>query len=156
MDLPNRKIPPHHLDRTALYTDFETRVAYLHRFHNFTKRTCSRQASYPQKDTLLRALLDDIAALQEGRKYLKAVAPTIAHMLYEKLHETDLTAQAFATRSTSEEVSAEELEDRFSEMSLSHREMRHRRMGILLRWYLTRLCGDPSKVEFWMYMDKMA
>ncbi|KAL1954737.1 hypothetical protein VTO42DRAFT_737 [Malbranchea cinnamomea] len=39
----------------------------------------------------------DIAAFKDGAKFLKAVAPSIAHKLYEKLLTTDLTAQAFRT-----------------------------------------------------------
>jgi hypothetical protein len=96
----------------------------------------------------LTAIPDDIAALKDGSKFVKAIIPTIAHKVYEKLLQTDITARAFHNQSTRLEEDVGEFYNAESP-AIQRRKM-------FLRWYMTRLCGDPNKLEFWMYLDKVA
>lgn len=92
-------------------------------------------------------ITDDIEALISGSKYIKALIPAVVNIVYHKLLQYDITARAFQTRSTSFEGPLDEFPDENSPQIL------HRKM--FLRGYLNRLCSDPSKLEFWEYLDKV-
>lgn len=95
-----------------------------------------------------RALsIDDIEALITGSKYIKALIPAVVNIVYKKLLQYDITARAFTTRSTSFEGPLDDQPDENSPQIL------HRKM--FLRAYLNKLCSDPSKLEFWEYLDKV-
>lgn len=119
--------PIQHIDRKDLYTNLEARIQYLHSFLDFG--------------------YDDIEALTTGSKYIKALIPAVVNIVYKKLLQYDITARAFQTRSTSFEGPLDEFPDENSP------QIKHRK--IFLRWYLSRLCSDPSRMEFWEYMDKV-
>ncbi|KAF4950479.1 hypothetical protein FGADI_8185 [Fusarium gaditjirri] len=119
--------PMKHIDREDLYTNLEARVQYLHSFLDFSSR--------------------DIEALITGAKYVKALIPAVVNIVYKKLLQYDITARAFTTRSTSFEGPLDEIPDENSPQIL------HRKM--FLRAYLMKLCSDPSKMEFWEYLDKV-
>ncbi|PGH19234.1 hypothetical protein AJ80_04099 [Polytolypa hystricis UAMH7299] len=116
-----------HINRKELYTDLETRIHYLHSFLDFNS--------------------NDIEALISGSKYIKALIPAIVNIVYRKLLQYDITARAFQTRSTSFDGPLEPFPDENSPQIL------HRKM--FLRGYLNRLCSDPSRMEFWEYLDKV-
>ncbi|CRG90234.1 hypothetical protein PISL3812_07277 [Talaromyces islandicus] len=117
----------HHIDRKDLYTDLESRIHYLHTFLDFSS--------------------SDIEALINGSKYIKALIPAIVNIVYHKLLQYDITARAFQTRSTSFEGPLDEFPSEDSPQIM------HRKM--FLRGYLVKLCSDPSKMEFWEYLDKV-
>lgn len=88
-----------------------------------------------------------MTALTEGQRYIKAIIPDIVNMVYKKLLKHDITARIFSTRDSRIE------EDpvywpREEDFLIKHRK-------ILLRWYLTKLNSDPSKLEYWQYLDKV-
>lgn len=89
----------------------------------------------------------DIEALVSGSKYIKALIPAIVNIVYKKLLQYDITARAFETRSTSYEGPVDPNLTEYSPQIL------HRKM--FLRGYLTKLCSDPSQMEFWEYLDKV-
>ncbi|KAM0514478.1 hypothetical protein ACHAPE_006771 [Trichoderma viride] len=119
--------PIRHIQREDLYTNLEMRIQYLHSFLDFSSR--------------------DIDALVNDSKYIKALIPAVANIVYKKLLQYDITAQAFTVRSTSYEGPLDEIPDENSPQIL------HRKM--FLRAYLSKLCSDPSKMEFWEYLDKV-
>ncbi|KAK7190876.1 hypothetical protein DPSP01_007859 [Paraphaeosphaeria sporulosa] len=119
--------PMMHFDRRELYTDLETRVRYLHSFLDFSSR--------------------DIEALISGAKYIKALIPALVNIVYKKLLQYDITARAFETRSTSYEGPVD------MNLNETSPQILHRKM--FLRAYLTKLCSDPSKMEYWEYLDKV-
>ncbi|KAL1953117.1 hypothetical protein VTO42DRAFT_3576 [Malbranchea cinnamomea] len=119
--------PIQHIDRKDLYTNLESRIQYLHTFLDFSS--------------------NDIEALISGSKYIKALIPAVVNIVYRKLLQYDITARAFQTRSTSFEGPLDEYPDENSPQVL------HRKM--FLKGYLNRLCTDPSKLEFWEYLDKV-
>lgn len=69
------------------------------------------------------------------------------NIVYKKLLQYDITARAFETRSTSYEGPVD------PNLSENSPQILHRKM--FLRGYLTKLCSDPSKMEFWEYLDKV-
>jgi hypothetical protein len=89
----------------------------------------------------------DIEALVRGAKYIKALIPAIVNIVYKKLLQYDITARAFSTRSTSYEGPIA------PDLSEDSPQILHRKL--FLRGYLTKLCSDPSKMEFWEYLDKV-
>ncbi|KAH6690353.1 Protoglobin-domain-containing protein [Plectosphaerella plurivora] len=113
--------------REDLYTDIEARVRYLHSFVDFNHR--------------------DIEALVTGSKYTKALIPAVVNIVYKKLLQYDITARAFTTRSTSFEGPMDDMPDENSPQIM------HRKM--FMRAYLNKLCSDPSRMEFWEYLDKV-
>ncbi|KAI9150112.1 globin-like-protein [Paramyrothecium foliicola] len=119
--------PMKHVSREDLYTDLEARILYLQSFLDFSS--------------------NDIEALITGSKYIKALVPAVVNIVYKKLLQYDITARAFTTRSTSFEGP---LDDKLNEDSP---QILHRKM--FLRAYLNKLCSDPSKMEFWEYLDKV-
>ncbi|KFA72429.1 hypothetical protein S40288_08032 [Stachybotrys chartarum IBT 40288] len=116
-----------HIDREDLYTNLEARIRYLHSFIDFSTR--------------------DIDALISGSKYIKALIPAIVNIVYKKLLQYDITARAFTTRSTSYDGPIDDILDETSPQIL------HRKL--FLRAYLAKLCSDPSRMEFWEYLDKV-
>ncbi|EED16672.1 conserved hypothetical protein [Talaromyces stipitatus ATCC 10500] len=116
-----------HIDRKDLYTNLEDRIHYLHTFLDFSS--------------------NDIEALISGSKYIKALIPAVVNIVYRKLLQYDITARAFQTRSTSFEGPLDEFPSEDSPQIM------HRKM--FLRGYLVKLCSDPSKMEFWEYLDKV-
>lgn len=119
-----------HIDRKDLYTNLEARIQYLHTFLDFSSR--------------------DIEALISGSKYIKALIPAVVNIVYHKLLQYDITARAFVTRSTS---FSGPLDAQISQLDESSPQIRHRKS--FLRAYLSKLCSDPSKLEFWEYLDKV-
>ncbi|OJJ74163.1 hypothetical protein ASPBRDRAFT_119972 [Aspergillus brasiliensis CBS 101740] len=118
---------PRHIDRKALYTDLEARINYLQRFLDFNA--------------------DDVATLVRGAKYVKALAPTVVDKVYAKLLEFDITARVFRTRNTA----IEEEPDDYP--TIDSPTVQRRRQ--FLRWYMTKLCSDPTKPEFWRYLNQV-
>lgn len=90
---------------------------------------------------------DDVEALTSGSKYIKALIPAVVNIVYKKLLETDITARAFHTRNTADERPVEEYLDEDSP------QIKRRKM--FLRWYLTKMCSDPTQMEFWRYLNKV-
>ncbi|KAE8453316.1 hypothetical protein EG329_011383 [Mollisiaceae sp. DMI_Dod_QoI] len=119
--------PMQTISRHDLYTSLETRVQYLQSFLDFSSR--------------------DIEALISGGKYIKQLIPAVVNIVYKKLLEYDITARAFTTRSTSYEGPIDEVVDEDSP------QIKHRKM--FLTAYLNKICSDPSKFEFWEYLDKV-
>ncbi|CAL5867605.1 uncharacterized protein PFLUO_LOCUS1824 [Penicillium psychrofluorescens] len=119
---------PKHVDRKALYVNFEERIKYLHDFLEFG--------------------IADVEALVTGAKYVKALIPTVVTLVYEKLLQRDITSRAFHTRSTAKEKPEDE--DWLTEDT-----PQIQRRKVFLRWYLNRLCQDPTKMEFWRYIGKV-
>ncbi|KKK22756.1 hypothetical protein P175DRAFT_0492865 [Aspergillus ochraceoroseus IBT 24754] len=119
--------PMKHVDRKSLYTRLETRINYLKDFLDFTS--------------------SDAEALAWGSKYIKTLIPAVVNLVYRKLLETDITARAFHTRDTSVETP---VEDFFHEDSP---QIQRRKM--FLRWYLTKICSDPTHMDFWRYLNKV-
>ncbi|CAN8104777.1 unnamed protein product [Discula destructiva] len=122
-----RARPMRHIDRKDLYTNLEARIQYLHTFLDFGS--------------------NDIEALESSAKYIKQLIPALVNIVYHKLLQYDITARAFETRSTSYEGPVDpNLHD--NSPQILHRKM-------FLRAYLTKLCSDPSTMEFWYYLDKV-
>lgn len=96
---------------------------------------------------LTRNWIDDIEALISGSKYIKALIPAVVNIVYRKLLQYDITARAFQTRSTSFEGPLDEFPSEDSP------QIKHRKL--FLKGYLNKLCSDPSKLEFWEYLDKV-
>jgi len=120
---------PHvqHIDRKELYTSLPARIRYLHSFLDFNK--------------------DDQAALLLAAKPLESLIPAVVNIVYKKLLSYDITSRAFQTRSTSYEGPIDNLP------SLDSPQIKYRKM--FLRGYLRRLCSDPTKMEYWEYLDKV-
>ncbi|KAF2461343.1 Protoglobin-domain-containing protein [Lineolata rhizophorae] len=116
-----------HIDRKDLYTSLEARIQYLHSFLDFSS--------------------NDIESLIVGSKYIRALIPALVNIVYKKLLQYDITARAFTTRSTSYDGPVDEMPDENSP------QIQYRKM--FLRGYLQKLCSDPSKMEFWEYLDKV-
>ncbi|KAK6345303.1 hypothetical protein TWF718_007222 [Orbilia javanica] len=116
-----------HIDRTELYTSLPVRIQFLHSFLEFGP--------------------EDVAALIAGQKYVKALIPAIVNIVYKKLLKYDITARVFTTRNSRDEgpVSSWASED---SAQIMHRKM-------FLRWYLTKLNSDCTRMEYWEYLDKV-
>jgi len=124
---PLLRRPMKHIDRKELYTNLEARIQYLHSFLDFSS--------------------NDIEALISGAKYIKALIPAMVNIVYQKLLQYDITARAFETRSTSYEGPVD--------LGLNENSPQILYRKMFLRGYLTKLCSDPSKMEFWEYLDKV-
>ena len=92
--------------------------------------------------------LADIEALASGSKYIKQLIPAVVNLVYKKLLQYDITSRAFNTRST---ASSKEEEEDF----LSEETPQIQRRKMFLRWYLIRLCQDPTSMDFWRYLNKV-
>ncbi|GES63776.1 hypothetical protein AFGD_004294 [Aspergillus terreus] len=113
--------------RKELYTSFGKRMEYIKAFVGFTD--------------------DDAIIFNKGAKYLKAAIPTLAHRLYERMLEFDITARALRTRTTTSDSPVDDL------FTIDSPQVQRRK--IFWKWYLTRFCSDPSQLEYWEYLDKV-
>ncbi|KGO71740.1 hypothetical protein PITC_027530 [Penicillium italicum] len=129
MDYSTKSAPePVHVERKLLYTSLEERIKYLHSFLDFNS--------------------SDIEALLTGNKYIKQLIPAVVNLVYKKLLQYDITSRAFHTRTTVDETEPEE--------GYLHEETpKIKRRKMFLRWYLTRICQDPTTMDFWRYLDKV-
>jgi hypothetical protein len=116
-----------HIERKELYTSLEKRLEYFKAFIGWDH--------------------DDEAALALAAKPLVALVPAVVNIVYKKLLSFDITARAFSTRSTSYEGPLDDYP------SLDSPQIQYRKM--FLRGYLRKLCSDPSKIEYWQYLDKV-
>lgn len=135
--------PIKHVSRKTIYTRLEARIDYLKSFLDFNTGMLSASAN---KGSVL-TIADDIEALESGNKYIKALIPAVVNMVYKKLLEHDITARVFMTYDTSNE---KPIEDFFNEESP---QIKRRKM--FLRWYLIKICSDPTQMEFWRYLNKV-
>lgn len=119
--------PIQHIERKELYTSLPARISYLQSFVGWDH--------------------DDEAALALAAKPLTALIPAVVNIVYKKLLSYDITARAFATRSTSYEGPLDEFP------AMDSPQIQYRKM--FLRGYLRKLCSDPSKIEYWQYLDKV-
>ncbi|KAJ5278938.1 hypothetical protein N7478_004310 [Penicillium angulare] len=119
---------PMHIDRKSLYVNLEERIKYLHHFIEWSSA--------------------DVEALQHGTKYLKQLIPAVVNMVYKKLLVYDITSRAFHTRTTADEREPDE-------DYLTEETPQIKRRKMFLRWYLTRLCQDPTSMDFWRYLNKI-
>ncbi|KAF3914908.1 hypothetical protein ABW20_dc0107714 [Dactylellina cionopaga] len=116
-----------HIDRSDLYTSLPVRVQFLQSFLEFGP--------------------DDVQALIMGQKYVKALIPAIVNIVYKKLLRYDITARVFTTRNSADEGPVS------SWVSEDSAQIQHRKM--FLRWYLTKLNSDCTRMEYWEYLDKV-
>ncbi|KAG8411125.1 hypothetical protein J3458_016235 [Metarhizium acridum] len=95
----------------------------------------------------LHSFLDFSKHAHLGRKIHQGPGPAVVNIVYRKLLQYDITARAFTTKNTTQggEVGETLHED---SPQIVHRKM-------FLRAYLNKLCSDPSKMEFWEYLDKV-
>ena len=99
-----------------------------------------------------------------GQKYIKAVIPAIVNIVYKKLLKYDITARVFTTRDSRDEGP---IENWVTEESA---QIQHRKLVCFyqylvyasptdqpqfLRWYLTKLNSDCTRMEYWEYLDKV-
>ncbi|PPJ54877.1 hypothetical protein CBER1_06047 [Cercospora berteroae] len=116
-----------HVDRRELLTSLPARIQYLHQFLEFGS--------------------DDVEALVDGQKSIKMVIPAIVNMVYKKLLQHDITARVFSNRDSRVE------EDPSVWMTEDSSTIQNRKT--FLRWYLIKLNSDPTKFEYWEYLDKV-
>lgn len=123
--------------------------AWKHGYNTYIHFSTSAHVSLTKVLFLELQLTDagDIEALTTGAKYIKALIPAVVNIVYKKLLQYDITARAFETRSTSYEGPVD------PNLSENSPQILYRKM--FLRGYLTKLCSDPSKMEFWEYLDKV-
>ncbi|KAF7719882.1 Uncharacterized protein PECH_000946 [Penicillium ucsense] len=119
---------PKHIDRKSLYVSLEERIKYLHDFLDFNST--------------------DVEALQSGAKYIKQLIPAIVNLVYKKLLQYDITSRAFHTRNTADETMPDK-------EWLGEETPQIQRRKMFLRWYLTKLCQDPTSIDFWRYLSKV-
>jgi len=142
-------LPPgiKHVDRNALYTDLATRVSYLKSFIEFGPGKTAVLSIYVSFPTFTHIHLDDLAALERGQDLVRMVIPDIVNSVYKKLLQYDVTARVFSTRDSRDDEDPP-VWPQDGSPAIQNRK-------IFLRWYLTRLNQDPSKMEFWEYLDKV-
>lgn len=73
--------------------------------------------------------------------------PAIVNLVYKKLLRHDITARIFSSRDSRATVDPE------TWVTEDSAQIQHRKL--FLRWYLTKLNGDPTKMEYWEYLDKV-
>lgn len=139
--------PIRHVSRKAIYTRLEARIDYLKSFLDFNTGMLFIKKKKKKPIGLVLTVADDIEALEYGNKYIKALIPAVVNMVYKKLLEHDITARVFMTYDTSNE---KPIEDFFNEESP---QIKRRKM--FLRWYLIKICSDPTQMEFWRYLNKV-
>ncbi|KAJ5582577.1 hypothetical protein N7535_001197 [Penicillium sp. DV-2018c] len=83
-----------------------------------------------------------------GSKYIKQLIPAVVNLVYRKILQFDITSRAFHTRTTVDETEPEE-------DYLNEETPKIKRRKMFLRWYLTRLCQDPTTMDFWRYLNKV-
>ena len=142
-----------HFSRRELYTSLPVRILYLQQFLEFEAGN-NFPISRPLEMTFDSKLItnektfpDDVVALINGQKYIKAIIPAIVNLVYKKLLKHDITARVFSTRDSRNEENPDHW------VGEEDAQIRHRKM--FLRWYLTKLNSDPSKMEYWEYLDKV-
>ncbi|EPS37951.1 hypothetical protein H072_8393 [Dactylellina haptotyla CBS 200.50] len=116
-----------HIERSDLYTSLPVRVQFLQSFLEFGP--------------------DDVQALITGQKYVKALIPAIVNIVYKKLLRYDITARVFTTRNSKDEGPVDHW------VTEDSNQIQHRKM--FLRWYLTKLNSDCTRMEYWEYLDKV-
>lgn len=95
-----------------------------------------------------RDLPDDVEALASGNKVLKQLIPAVVNLVYKKLLVYDITSRAFHTQTTADETEPEQ--------DYLHEETPQiKRRKMFLRWYLIKLCQDPTSMDFWRYLNKV-
>lgn len=90
----------------------------------------------------------DIEALQSGSKYIKQLIPAVVNLVYKKLLQYDITSRAFHTRNTADETTPDK-------EWLDEETPQIQRRKMFLRWYLIKLCSDPTSIDFWRYLSKV-
>ena len=89
----------------------------------------------------------DIQALTVGSKYIRTSIPLVVDKVYKKLLQYDITAKSFVERGISQDNHVDEYPTKDSS------QIQYRKL--FLQGYLQKICSDPSKFEFWEYMDKV-
>ncbi|KAK2616756.1 hypothetical protein QQS21_000368 [Conoideocrella luteorostrata] len=154
-------LPPKRINRQDLYTNLEARVQYLHSFLDFSSSTY-RPAFTTRVPNSPLTTPGDIEALISGAKYVRALVPAVVNIVYRKLLQYDVTARAFTTRNTSSDAIPDDQDhghghdhdhDHGAPLHEDSPQIVHRKL--FLRAYLNKLCSDPSKLEFWEYLDKV-
>ena len=79
----------------------------------------------------------------------KLVIPAIVNMVYRKLLRHDITARVFSTRDSRSTVDPAP----GAWVGEDSAQIQHRKM--FLRLYLGKLNSDPTKMEYWEYLDKV-
>jgi hypothetical protein len=137
-----------HVDRDSLYTDLAARVSYLKSFIEFGPGKTPVLLIHVLRPTpTTYTLPDDLAALEQGQDLVRMVIPDIVNSVYKKLLQYDITARVFSTRDSRDDEDPP-VWPQDGSPAIQNRK-------IFLRWYLTRLNQDPSKMEFWEYLDKV-
>jgi len=95
----------------------------------------------------LTSVIADIQALVLGSRYIKPLIPDLVNKVYKKLLQYDITAASFTTRSTSYTGPLD------TAPSSESPQIAYRKL--FMRGYLTNLTSDPSKMDFWVYLDKV-
>ena len=141
--------PVIHVDREEIYTKLEARIKYLQSFLDFTSSKKNPSGFQKAIENIRHwwLFLEDVDALVTDAKYVKALIPAVVNIVYKKLLQYDITARAFQTRSTSFKGPLDDIPTEESPQIL------HRKL--FLRGYLNKLCSDPTKMEFWEYLDKV-
>ncbi|KIV99291.1 hypothetical protein, variant [Verruconis gallopava] len=122
---PARRVQ--HIDHDDIHSNLHARIQYLHSFLDFNA--------------------SDIQALTVGSKYIRTSIPTIVDKVYSKLLQYDITAKSFIER----ELGRAGPSDSFPSKDSS--QIHYRKL--FMQGYLQKICSDPSKFEFWEYMDKV-
>ncbi|KAF2636564.1 hypothetical protein P280DRAFT_145083 [Massarina eburnea CBS 473.64] len=116
-----------HVERRELYEDLGARLHYLQQFLEFGA--------------------DDVKVLKANQAFIKKLIPTVSEIPFRKILKQDITAQALITRSTKEEPDLDE-----DDYNGPHsKNMKSRSMFV--RWYLTKMNGDPTQANYWEYMN---
>jgi hypothetical protein len=136
-----------HVDRNALYTDLAARVSYLKSFIEFGPGKTPVLSIHVLRPATTYTIPDDLAALEHGQDLVRMVIPDIVNSVYKKLLQYDVTARVFSTRDSRDDEDPP-VWPQDGSPAIQNRK-------IFLRWYLTRLNQDPSKMEFWEYLDKV-
>jgi hypothetical protein len=85
--------------------------------------------------------------LTHGSKYIRPLIPDLVQKVYKKLLQYDITAESFTAASTSYTGPIEKTP------SADSPQIAYRKL--FMRGYLQNLISDPSKPEFWAYLDKV-
>lgn len=122
---PSRRVQ--HIDRKDINSNLHARIQYLHSFLDFNAA--------------------DIQALTVGSKYIRGSIPVVVDKVYKKLLQYDITARSFIEQGTKSYTNIEDFPTKDSS------QIQYRKL--FLQGYLQKICSDPSKFEFWEYMDKV-
>lgn len=86
-------------------------------------------------------------ALLEGQSHLRSAAPMITTKVYDKLLEFDVTGRIFTQRPRDTRI------DENPEVWAAPDSDAINTRKMFLRWYFVRLTSDPTKPEYWEYLD---